>query len=107
MRTWLSVTKNYEPYKDLFGNNFVSVANTLEDEKLKDIKDVVKKYLDPFKPTGTKPKTAAQQARSDKQKAEINAQIQALLNDDGAKEVIDGSVSKEEAQSKIKQFLNS
>ena len=107
MRTWLSVTKNYEPYKKLFGNNFVSVANTLEDEKLKDIKDVIKKYLDPFKPAGTKPKTAAQQARSDKQKAETNNQIQALLNDDGAKEVIDGSVSKEEAQSKIKQFLNS
>ena len=107
MKTWLSVTKNYEPYKDLFGNNFVSVANTLEDKKLKDIKDVVKKYLDPFKPTGTKPKTPSQQARSDKQKAETNAQIQALLNDDGAKEVIDGSVSKEEAQSKIKQFLNS
>ena len=107
MRTWLSVTKNYEPYKKLFGDDFVSVANTLEDKKLKDIKDVVKKYLDPFKPTGTKPKTPSQQARSDKQKAETNAQIQALLNDDGAKEVIDGSVSKEEAQSKIKQFLNS
>ena len=107
MRTWLSVTKNYEPYKKLFGNNFVSVANTLEDKKLKDIKDVIKKYLDPFKPTGTKPKTPSQQARSDKQKAEINDQIQALLNDDGAKEVIDGSVSKEEAQSKIKQFLSS
>ena len=34
MRTWNSVTKNYNPYKNLFGNNFVSVANTLEDEKL-------------------------------------------------------------------------
>ena len=42
-----------------------------------------------------------------KQKAETNAQIQALLSDDGAKEIIDNSVSKEEAQSKIKQFLNS
>jgi len=106
MRTWLSVTKNWAPYKEMFGNNFVSVANTLEDEKLKDVADVIKKYLDPFKPTGTKPKTAAQQARSDKQKAETNAQIQALLSDDGAKEIIDGSVSKEEAQSKIKQFLS-
>ena len=107
MRTWLSVTKNWAPYKEMFGNNFVSVANTLEDEKLKDVADVIKKYLDPFKPTGTKPKTAAQQARSDKQKAEINTQIQALLSDDGAKEIIDGSVSKDEAQSKIKQFLSS
>ena len=107
MRTWLSVTKNFMPYKNLFGDNFVSVANTLQDEKLKNVEDVIKKYLEPFKPKGTKPKTPAQQARSDKQKAETNTQIQALLNDDGVKEIIDGSVSKEEAQSKLKQFLSS
>ena len=106
MRTWLGVTKNYQPYQEMFGNNFISVANTLEDEKLKDVEDVIKKYLTPYKPTGTKPKTPAQQARSDKQKAEVNAQIQALLNDDGVKDIIDNSVSKEEAQSKLKQFLN-
>ena len=107
MRTWLSVTKNFKPYKNLFGDNFVSVANTLQDEKLKNVEDIIKKYLEPFKPTGTKPKTPAQQARSDKQKAETNTQIQALLNDEGVREIIDGSVSKEEAQSKIKQFLSS
>ena len=90
----------------MFGDNFVSVANTLEDEKLKDVEDVIKKYLDPFKPTDTKPKAPAQQARSDKQKAELNADVQALLSDDGAKDIIDGSVSKEEAQSKLKQFLS-
>ena len=106
MYTWLSVTKNWTPYKEMFGNNFVSVANTLEDEKLKDVEDVIKKYLDPFKPTGTKPKTTAQQARSDKQKAELNADVQALLSDDGAKDIIGGSVSKEEAQLKLKQFLS-
>ena len=107
MRTWLSVTKNFMPYKNLFGDNFISVANTLQDEKLKNVEDIIKKYLEPFKPTGTKPKTPAQQARSDKQKAETNTQIQALLNDEGVKEIIDGSVSKEEAQSKLKQFLSS
>ena len=106
LRTWLGVTKNWSPYKDMFGDNFVSVANTLEDEKLKDVEDVIKKYLDPFKPTDTKPKTPAQQARSDKQKAELNKDVQALLSDDGAKDIIDGSVSKEEAQSKLKQFLS-
>jgi len=106
LRTWLGVTKNYDTYKDMFGNNFVSVANTLEDEKLKDVEDIIKKYLDPFKPTGTKPKTASQQARSDKQKAELNADVQALLSDNGVKDIIDGSVSKEEAQSKLKQFLS-
>jgi|TARA_R100000081_G_scaffold69_1_gene34 adenylate kinase family enzyme len=107
LRTWLGVTKNYKVYKNMFGDNFISVANTLQDEKLKNVEDVVKKYLEPFKPTGTKPKTPSQQARSDKQKAEINAQVQTLLSDDGAKEIINNSVSKEEAQSKIKQFLSS
>jgi predicted ABC-type ATPase len=106
MATWLSVTKNWELYKDAFGNNFVSVANTLKDEKLKDIESIIKKYLDPFKPTGTKPKTPAEQARRDKQKAKEAAEIQNLLNDDGVKNIIDGSVSEEEAQSKIKQFLS-
>ena len=75
-------------------------------DRLKDVEDVIKKYLDPFKPTDTKPKTPAQQARSDKQKAELNKDVQALLSDDGAKDIIDGSVSKEEAQSKLKQFLS-
>ena len=107
LRTWLDVTKNFAPYKKIFGNNFVSVANTLQDEKLKNVEDIIKRYLDPFKPTGTKPKTPAQIEKRRKQKAETNAQIQALLSDDGAKEIIDGSVSKEEAQSKIKQFLSS
>ena len=107
MRTWKSVTQNYTPYKSLFGNNFVSVANTLEDEKLKDVEDVIKKYLDPFKPTGTKPKTPAQQARSDKQKAQLNTDVNTLLNDEGVKNIIDGSVSKEEAQATIEKFLRS
>jgi adenylate kinase family enzyme len=101
MRTWMNVTKNYEPYKDMFGNNFVLVANTLED-KMDNIDDIIKKYLDPFKPTGTKEKTPAQKARSDKQYAEMKADISQLLKSDFSKD----SLSKEEAQSKIKQFLS-
>ncbi len=101
MRTWMNVTKNYEPYKDMFGNNFALVANTLED-KMDNIDDIVKKYLDPFKPTGTKEKTPAQKARSEKQYAEMKADISQLLKSDFSKD----SLSKEEAQSKIKQFLS-
>ena len=101
MRTWMNVTKNYEPYKDMFGNNFALVANTLED-KMDNIDDIVKKYLDPFKPTGTKEKTPAQKARSEKQYAEMKADISQLLKSDFSKD----SLSKEEAQSKLKQFLS-
>ena len=106
LRTWAGVTKNYETYKNMFGDNFVSVANTLEDEKLTDIADIVKKYLDPFKPQGTKPKDAKAQARSDKSKAALNDKLKELLSDEQVQLIINNSVSKEEAQAKIKQFLS-
>ena len=106
LRTWASVTSNFKPYEAMFGDNFVSVANTLEDEKLSDVANIIKKYLDPFKPTGTKPKTDAQKARSEKSKAELNAKVKELLSDDNVNMIINNSVSKEEAQAKIKQFLS-
>ena len=106
MRTWNDVTQNYDIYKNAFGGNFVSVSNLLKDEKLDNLEDIVDKYLTPFKPQGTKPKDAKAQARSDKRKAAINAQIKSLLADDGVKNVIDNSVSAEEAQAKLKSFIN-
>ncbi len=106
MRTWNDVTQNYDTYKKAFGSNFVSVSNLLKDEKLDNLEDIVDKYLKPYKPQGTKPKDAKAQARSDKRKLEINTQIKSLLADDGVKNVIDNSVSAEEAQSSLKTFLN-
>ena len=106
LRTWASVTSNFKPYEAMFGDNFISVANTLEDEKLSDVADIIKKYLDPFKPTGTKPKSDAQKARSEKSKAELNAKVKELLSNDNVNIIINNSVSKEEAQAKIKQFLS-
>ena len=106
MRTWASVTDNFGAYQAMFKPNFVSVANTLEDKKLTDVEDIIKKYLDPFKPTGTKPKDEKAQARSDKSKAALNAKIKDLLDDSEAEVIIKNSVSKEEAQAKIKQFLS-
>ena len=105
MRTWNSVTKNHSPYKELFGNNFVSVANTLEDEKMDNLEDIIKTYLDPFKPQNTKPKDEKAKARSAKSKAELEADLKLLLSDEGVKDIINTSVSREEAQSKIKTFL--
>ena len=105
LRTWMGVSKNYEAYKNLFGNNFVLVANTLED-KMDDLEAIIDKYLTPFKPTGTKEKTPAQQARSDKQYAEMKTDIQQLLGSEFVESIMLNSVSKEEAQAKIKQFLS-
>ena len=106
MKTWMDVTKNFAPYKELFGNNFVSVANTLGDEKLTNLEDIVTKYLTPFNPKGTKPKTPKEQARSDARKAKDAKEIKALLSDEGVKDIINTSVSAEEAQSKLKSFLS-
>ena len=106
MRSWASVTDNYKAYEAMFDDNFVSVANTLEDEKLTDIADIVKKYLDPFKPQGTKPKDAKAQARSDKSKAALNAKLKELIADENVQNIINNSVSKEQAQEVLRQFLS-
>jgi len=104
MRTWKSVTENLPKYADLFGNNFVAVANTLDD-RMQDIDKIINKYLKPFTPTGTKPKTPAQQKKSDERNAQDKEEIQAMLDDDFIYDVIEYTMSKEEAQTRIKQFL--
>ena len=106
LKTWNDVTKNYAPYRQLFGDeNFISVANTLEDEKLEDLEAIKDKYLKPFAPKNTKPKSAARQRYSDKQREKTDNELRKLLSDNGVKDIIDNSVSKEEAQAKLGQFL--
>ena len=104
MRTWKSVTDNLPKYADLFGSNFVAVANTLDD-RMQDIDKIIDKYLKPFTPTGTKPKTPAQIEKSKIQKAKDKEEIQAMLSDDFIYDVIEYTMSKEEAQMRLKQFL--
>jgi hypothetical protein len=52
-------------------------------------------------------KHRSQQEKSDKQKAELNIEIQAMLNDDFLKSILAYTVSKDEAQSKLQNFLRS
>ena len=105
MRTWKGVTDNLPKYADLFGNNFVAVANTLDD-RMQDIDKIIDKYLKPFAPTGTKPKTPEQQKKSDERKIKDKEEIQAMLSDDFIYDVIEYTMSKEEAQTRLKQFLS-
>jgi adenylate kinase family enzyme len=106
LKTWNSVTQNYNPYRELFGDNFVSVANTLKDEKLTNLDDITDKYLTPYEPQNKKPKTAARQRYADKQKEKTTKEINSLLSNDGVRDIIDNSISKEEAQIEIGKFLN-
>jgi adenylate kinase family enzyme len=107
MKTWMDVTKNYKPYSDLFGgNNFALVANTLEGEKLDNLEAIVSKYLTPFKPQGTKPKTDKQKARSKERKAKEAEIIKSLLATEFVNDIVSNGLSKEEAQTRLKNFLN-
>ena len=106
-RTWIDVSKNFDTYQQMFGDNFVSVANTGDSETMKDVENILKTYIKPFRRTDTKPKTDKQIERSKKQSETLNKEMQDFLNSDKIKNIIDNSVSKEEAQSKISSFLRS
>ena len=103
--TWNSVTKNFDTYKEMFGNNFISVANTGESEVMKDIENILQTYVAPFKVKDGKPKTDKEIARSRAQKAKLNQELQDILSSDQVQNIINSSVSKEEAQNKINSFL--
>jgi adenylate kinase family enzyme len=104
--TWLMVAKNFPLYQQLFGNNFVSVANTGNEETLKDIEQIIQKYVTPFDPKDPKQKTEKEQEKSNKLKEKLNIEIQNFLDSNLAQNIINSSVSKEEAQSKINEFIS-
>lgn len=106
LRTWLDVTTNFEPYKELFGKNFVSVANTGENETLKDLEQIVTKYVTPFNPKDGKKKDPKALERSKKSKEKMAQGIQDFFKSNKVQDIINTSVSTKEAQSKLTQFLS-
>jgi len=109
LRTWNNITQNYELYQKEFGDNFVSVVNDKalkKGEPLKSLETLVDKYVTPYAPTDTKPKTDKQQARSDASKAELEKQINDFVESDKIEDIKASSVSKDEAKSRVKQFFS-
>ena len=88
----------------IFGSK---ASDSVEQRIDSSIDKIVEKYLEPFKPQNTKPKTPAQQKRSDERKAKDREEIQAMLNDEFIYDVISYSVSKDEAQMRLEKFLRS
>jgi len=88
MQTWANVTKNFEPYLNLFGQNFVAVSRDKDPFSLKD-------------------KTEKEQAKSDADKKKLEDEIRQLRSKENVQNIVQQTVSKEEAQNKIKQFLRS
>jgi inorganic pyrophosphatase/exopolyphosphatase len=105
MQTWSNVTKNFIPYADLFGSNFVATTKDKELTDSQSLEDIIKQYLDPYKPKDTKPKTPAQQASSEKQKAKTEQDIKNLMGKSNIDQMLKYVVSSEEAQAKLKSFL--
>jgi predicted kinase len=109
LRTWNNVTQNYELYQKEFGNNFVSVVNDKALEKgepMKSLEDLVDKYLTPYSPTDTKPKTDKEKAKSAASKAELEKQINDFVNSNKIEDIKASSVSKDEAKSRVNQFFS-
>jgi adenylate kinase family enzyme len=107
MQTWSGVTKNFLPYLNLFGENFVATTKDKELVDAKNLEDIIKTYIEPYTPQNTKPKTPAQQASSDKQKAKTEQDIKDLMSKEKVEQHIQHIVSAEEAQSKLNKFLQS
>lgn len=109
LRTWNSVTQNYDLYRKEFGNDFVSVVNDKALEKgepMKSLEDLVDKYLTPYAPKDTKPKTDKEKERSVASKVELEKQINDFINLNKIEDIKSSSVSKDEAKSRVNQFFS-
>lgn len=109
LRTWNNITQNYELYQKEFGDNFVSVVNDKALEKgepMSSLESLVDKYITPYAPTDTKPKTDKEKAKSAASKAELEKQINDFVNSDKIEDIKANSVSKDEAKSRVNQFFS-
>ena len=107
LQTWANVTKNFIPYLNLFGNNFVA---TTKDKKLvdaRDLEDIVDQYIFPYIPTDSKPKSEKERAKANADREKLEQEIRDLMSKENVTQTIQQIVSPEEAQSKLKSFLTS
>jgi len=105
-RTWLPVYKNFKAYKELFGDNFVSISNRGENETMKDIKQIFKTYISPYNPKDTPPKSEEDKIKSEKANKEFNQQMEEFLNSGEIEDIINTSMSIDDVKTKINQFLS-
>lgn len=107
MQAWANVTKNFLPYLNLFGENFVATTKDKELFSKKSLEDIIKRYVEPFRPTDVKPKTSSEEARKAKEYEKLIEDILKLLDKKSIQDILQQTISIPEAQSKIKQFLKS
>lgn len=104
LSSWSGLAKNLDIYMQAFGDKIVLIDNDPADaDRSYDVETIKKMFPSPK----GKPKTPEEQAKSDKRKAELNQQIADLLSKEQSSKRVQQSVSFEEAQSKLNQFLQS
>ena len=79
LRTWRDVNKNIETYKQAFGNNFILLNNNPKDAKQEFNINLLEPYIKSSSAIG-KPKTPEEQAKSDADKAQLNKDIESMVN---------------------------
>jgi predicted kinase len=99
LRTWRDVNKNIETYKQSFENNFILLNNNPKDAKQEFNAVLLEPYIKSSTATG-KPKTPEEQAKSDADKAQLNKDIESMVNQLPKFNTFD------EAKQKITKFIN-
>jgi predicted kinase len=98
LRTWRDVNKNIETYKQAFGSNFTLLNNNPEDANQEFNIDLLKPYFQASTAIG-KPKTPEEQAKSNADKAQLNKDIESMVNQ------LPEFDSIETAKNKINEFV--
>jgi predicted kinase len=99
LRTWRDVNKNIETYKQAFGNDFILLNNNPEDAKQEFNSNLLEPYVQDSSAIG-KPKTPEEQAKSDADKAQLNKDIESMVNQLPEFDTLDT------AKNKINEFVS-
>ena len=67
---------------------------------------IFKTYIDPYKPTDTKPKTDKQKERSIASREALNKQLEDFVSSNKVEDIKQNSVSKKEAKQRVNQFFS-
>jgi predicted kinase len=99
LRTWRDVNKNIETYKQTFGSNFILINNNPKDANQEFNTNLLKPYIQSSSALG-KPKSPEEQAKSDADKAQLNKDIESMVNQLPKFDTLDT------AKNKINEFVS-
>ena len=99
LRTWRDVNKNINDYRQLFGEKFILINNDPEGSEEDFNSNLLKPYIDDSKAIG-KPKTPEEQAKSNADKAQLNKDIESMVNQLPEFDTLDT------AKNKINEFVS-